>query len=469
MIRVFGHYVRWGLLLLIVLEVTLLVIGGYAGIALYTGFSNGSAFGVEPLANGNVWALAVPVMVVFALMLSFGLYRAENNHGLGEELTRLLSAFGIGFGILAVLVWLDDGRLLPDLPIGAGLITAALALTAFRVFMHEGRGSELLQQRVLVLGTGTRAAKVDELVSKGLASGVDVVGYLPADDSRIHEVAPGRILQEEMGRPLAEVIARNDIDEVVVAIRDRRGKMPIRDLLDCRLRGVKVTDVSSFFEREKGQLRLESLNAGWLIFSEGFRRNRWRLFVKRTFDLSVSTALLLAALPIMLLTAVAILAESGRPVFYKQERIGEGGRVFLIRKFRSMRQDAERDGQAQWAATDDDRVTRVGRVIRFLRIDELPQALNILKGDMSFVGPRPERPMFVDQLSEQIPFYNSRHSIKPGLTGWAQVRYAYGASVEDAVEKLQFDLYYVKNHTLFLDMLILFETVRVVLFGKGAR
>ena len=222
-------------------------------------------------------------------------------------------------------------------------------------------------------------------------------------------------------------------------------------------------------EGECGQLRLDSLNASWLIFGEGFRQNNLREAVKRAFDILASGVLLIVGLPFMALTVLAILLEDGAPILYRQERVGQGGRSFNILKFRSMRKDAERDGKPRWATTQDDRTTRVGRVIRKLRIDELPQIFNVLRGEMSFVGPRPERPFFVQELSQEIPYYNTRHSIKPGITGWAQVRYPYGASLEDSVEKLQYDLYYVKNHTLFLDIMILIETVQVVLWGKGAR
>jgi sugar transferase (PEP-CTERM system associated) len=232
--------------------------------------------------------------------------------------------------------------------------------------------------------------------------------------------------------------------------------------------GVRVLDLSSYYERAVGQLRLDSLHASWLIFGDGFRQGFTRSFVKRLFDVGASVLLLLLAAPVMLATAAAIALESGFPILYRQERVGQGGRLFNVIKFRSMRRDAEIDGTPRWATSNDDRVTRAGRIIRRLRIDELPQLINVLRGDMSLVGPRPERPYFVDQLAREIPYYSVRHSVKPGVTGWAQVRYHYSASLEDSVQKLQYDLYYVKNHTLFLDIVILFETVGVVLTGAGA-
>jgi sugar transferase (PEP-CTERM system associated) len=245
--------------------------------------------------------------------------------------------------------------------------------------------------------------------------------------------------------------------------------MPLRQLLDCKLSGIKVYDLNTHFEKTLGQIRIDYLNASWLIFGDGFNQGALRTFVKRAFDIVSATLLLVLAAPVMLLTALAIRLESPGPVFYRQERVGLNGRTFSVIKFRSMRDDAEKDGTPRWASADDDRVTRVGALIRRVRIDELPQFLNVLKGEMSLVGPRPERPYFVEQLTQKIPFFAVRHSVKPGVTGWAQVRYAYGATVEDSQEKLQYDLYYVKNHTLFLDLVVLFETVGVVLTGKGAR
>jgi sugar transferase (PEP-CTERM system associated) len=268
---------------------------------------------------------------------------------------------------------------------------------------------------------------------------------------------------------LTEVVQRLDIKEVIVAVREQRGGvLPLRELLDCRVRGIPVTDLSAFYEKVRGEVPIETLKASWLIYGSGFEQGNVRTLIKRAFDLAASVVLFAATLPLMIVTALAIKVESPGPVIYRQVRTGRAGRPFTVLKFRSMRADAEKDGVAQWAKPGDARVTRVGRVIRKLRIDELPQLINVLRGEMSFVGPRPERPEFVAKLKEQIPFYDLRHSVKPGLTGWAQVRYSYGASVEDARTKLQFDLYYVKNHSLFLDILILFETARVILFREGA-
>jgi len=255
-----------------------------------------------------------------------------------------------------------------------------------------------------------------------------------------------------------------------VALPERRGgSMPLRQLLDCKLYGIEVVDISSYFERTLTQINIDHVNPGWLIFGDGFNQGLIRSLVKRVFDLIFSTLLLLLAMPLMLAAALWIKLDSPGPVLYRQQRVGLNGKVFRVIKFRSMRTDAEKDGKPRWAALGDDRVTRVGRFIRKLRIDELPQLVNVLRGEMSLVGPRPERQFFVDELISKIPYFAVRHSVKPGVTGWAQVRYEYGSTVEDSIEKLQYDMYYVKNHSLFLDLLIILETVAVVLTGKGAR
>jgi len=294
-----------------------------------------------------------------------------------------------------------------------------------------------------------------------------VLGCVPVA-GELSSVPPAMLLSQDL--PLLALARRYAADEIVVSVGDRRnGAFPVRQLLDCALGGVRVTDAASFFEREACQIRIDSLQPSYLIFGGGFNQSVLRAAVKRAFDLLASGVICLMATPLMLLTALAIKIEDGGPVFYQQERVGHDNRPFKVLKFRSMRLDAEQDGRPRWAALDDPRVTRIGHWTRKLRIDELPQMLNVFKGEMSFVGPRPERAYFVEQLRQQIAYYNVRHSIKPGITGLAQVRYSYGASVDDAVRKLQYDLYYVKNNSLFLDLLILVDTVQVVLFGKGGR
>ena len=294
------------------------------------------------------------------------------------------------------------------------------------------------------------------------------MGYYAGPNEVVKEVPASGLLSTE--KSLTDIVLEQQVDQIVVALYERRGgSMPLRELLDCKLQGVRVVDIATYFEATLGQIRLDAVSAGWLIFGDGFNQGLARTMTKRLFDIVCATLLILLALPVMLVTGILILIESGGPILYQQERVGLNGRLFNVVKFRSMRTDAEKDGKPRWASTTDDRVTRVGRVLRKARIDELPQLFSVLKGDMSLVGPRPERPYFVDKLTQEIPYYAVRQSVKPGVTGWAQVRYHYGASVKDSAEKLQYDLYYVKNHSLFLDLVVLFETVGVVLMFKGAQ
>ena len=352
---------------------------------------------------------------------------------------------------------------LPD-----ALVLGALGLVGIRLLTTTGLRDRLFLDRVLVLGTGTDAAAVERALRYPVDSGIQLVGFYPIERTDIAMVSGDRVLSDASS--LEATVDRLQVQEIIVAVREQRGgQLPLSQLLNCRLRGIRVTDLSAFFERMTGQVPVDSLKASWLIYGGGFRQGRSRQFIKRAFDILAATALLIVSLPVMIATAIAVYMESGRPIVFRQERVGFGGRTFTLLKFRSMTPDAERDGVPRWASMGDSRVTKVGQFIRRSRIDELPQLINVLKGEMSFVGPRPERPYFVSQLAERVPFYGARHTVKPGVTGWAQVHYSYGASVEDAAQKLQFDLYYVKNHTLLLDLLILVRTVRVVLLRQGAR
>jgi sugar transferase (PEP-CTERM system associated) len=268
---------------------------------------------------------------------------------------------------------------------------------------------------------------------------------------------------------LLNIVDELQPDLVLVSLRDMRGAFPADDLLQCRLRGIRVEDWPSFYEKQTGRVLVTGLRPSWLIFSDGFVKTRMTQNVKRALDVLLALIGLPLAAPLMAVVAAAIKLDSRGPVLYRQERVGQGGRIFVLNKFRSMRSDAERQSGAVWAVSDDPRVTRVGRILRKTRLDELPQLINVLVGDMSFIGPRPERPEFIQMLQRKVPLYMERLSVKPGITGWAQVRLHYGASVEDALEKLQYDLYYIKNLSLFLDLVILVSTVQVVLFGRGAR
>jgi len=347
------------------------------------------------------------------------------------------------------------------------VIVALTGSVLTRTAFHKWNKVSVFKSRVLVLGTGSRAAKLAEYALR--SPNHRVIGFVALQPAR-HYVPSQHVLSLAPGESLSSLVAKQGIDQIVVAVRDRRGGgFPVQQLLECKMKGVKVVELPNFFEREYRQVMLESLNPSWMVLGDGFREGLLGHIVKRVFDLAASTLLLILALPVMLVVAFFIYLESGLPVLYRQERVGQGGRIFTLYKFRSMRVDAEKAGTPCWAAADDDRTTRVGRFIRNWRFDELPQLFNVLRGEMSFVGPRPERPYFVDQLVKQIPYYALRNSAKPGITGWAQVRYQYGASVDDAIEKLQYDLYYLKNRSLFLDLMIMMATVEVVLWGRGAR
>jgi sugar transferase (PEP-CTERM system associated) len=384
--------------------------------------------------------------------------------GLYKDLDRSTFAQQIGRAILVVLVSAGAASLLfnfvqggPEARSVLGYIVlySLAGILVARQVVLTARRSGLGRRQVLVIGTGEEAQQVLSILQSGFK--FEVVGFFdPAS----------QILTE---RDLCEVARQAAVREVIVAVKDHRGgAIPMKQLLDCRLSGISVVDLAGFYEREHGQVPVHSLKSSWLVYGKGFAQDPVRTAVKRIVDIVGACVLLLLAAPVMLVAGAAIALESGRPVLYRQERVGRGGRPFMCIKFRSMRPDAEGDGVPRWASKGDPRATRVGRLLRKSRIDELPQLFNVLRGEMSLVGPRPERPAFVQQLSQTIPYYEVRHSVKPGVTGWAQVRYTYGASVEDATRKLQYDLYYVKNHSLFLDVVILVETVRVVLFGEGA-
>ena len=465
MIHIFNHYLPWRLAVLVGLEAIVLLVAAHVGVSLQIAelqstISAGDA--VEP-SEAAAFTLG---MVVF--MASMGLYQSDQWNNTRCISARLVVPFALAVVMVALLAsvvpWLYPELVL----LGATTMTLALAGSLFvRAAFHRWSQFGAFKPRVLVLGTGSRVTKLAEYAQRN--PNHQLVGYLATVPGK-HYVPSGLVLPRKPEESLLSFAERHRINQIVVGVRDRRnGGFPVQELLECRMKGIQVIELATFLEREYRQVMLESLNPSWMVLGDGFRQGFLRNMAKRLFDVTVSTVLLLVCFPVLLVAAICIYLESGLPVLYRQERVGRGGRAFTLYKLRSMRTDAERDGTPQWAAANDDRTTRVGRFLRKSRIDELPQIFNVLKGEMSFVGPRPERPVFVDQLAKQIPFYALRHSVKPGITGWAQVRYSYGASVDEAVEKLQHDLYYVKNNSLFLDIMILIGTVEVVLWGKGAR
>ena len=459
MVRLFNHWFASNTLMQVAIDALLLFLSVVLAIVFLNRGEVTSLFDVIPDA-------LLFAFTMVALNTVVGLYHRTPGRTFAQTTARivlsLVLAVPVAWAIFTFLPREREWDVTLRLAVPLGFVT----FVAIRgVVAHSGM-LPMFARRTLVLGTGAEAAAVELSIAQ-LGRGVRFLGFFPAKKAdTAHQITGQRILE---GMDIVDAARRHKADEIIVAVRERRGGvLPLRELLDCKLMGVRVLDLSSYYERAVGQLRLNSLHASWLIFGEGFRQGFVRTVVKRLFDIVAALALLLLALPVMVITAIVIAVESGFPVLYRQERVGQGGRLFDVIKFRSMRRDAEIDGKPRWATSNDDRVTRTGRIIRRLRIDELPQLFNVLRGDMSLVGPRPERPYFVDQLAREIPYYAVRHSVKPGVTGWAQVRYHYSASLQDAIQKLQYDLYYVKNHTLFLDIVVLFETVGVVLTGEGA-
>jgi sugar transferase (PEP-CTERM system associated) len=467
-LRLFRHFVPVSVVLLVSSD-ALLITGAFyqllshseIGTPIVLGLSSFSAQFAAGLAAASVTA-----------MVSVGLYGQQSFMDFRLLLSKIVVASILVLMLVSfsVTYWRDGLAQLtdfPNFPIKATLIwLVCVAVTRGTFSVTLGRG--LLKRRILVLGNGTQAARIAKLVETQRNEHFIPVSFIevPGDtvcsrSARAHNSAadPDAIVE------LAE---RLGVGEVVVAADDRRG-LPVDQLLHCKLAGIKVIDFLDFWERETRTVDLEALKPSWFFYSDGFRCGPIDEFLKRAFDVVVSSSLLALTLPLLALTVCAIRLESGGPILYRQARVGLHGRVFTILKFRSMRVDAETDGRPRWAMRGDPRVTRVGAVIRKLRIDELAQILNVLRGDMSFIGPRPERPFFVAELSKAIPYYAERHSVRPGITGWAQINYPYGASLEDARHKLTYDLYYVKNRGIFLDALILLQTARVIFWNQGAR
>jgi sugar transferase (PEP-CTERM system associated) len=428
---------------------------------------HGDPLGLQSFAVGIAPRALLVALCVTGAMFTFGLYQSYVRHRRIDLLLRIALSFALG-GVALLTIY----YVVPHTYIGRGVLaialaTGACAVTGIRWLVSRLSAAQMLKQRVLVYGAGNNANLINtRLRRKTDRQSFHVLGFVPAPNQPVHVEAGHVIRADETLCTLAE---RLDVDEIVIAPDERRGGMPMEQMLKCVQQGVMITDLSTFFEREAGMVQLNVVDPSWLVFSGGFDYSTPRRLTKRFFDLLAAGALLALAWPAMLLVAIAVKLESKGPAIYRQVRVGEHGRHFEIVKFRSMRVDAESDGVARWAQPGDDRSTRVGKFIRKTRLDELPQLLLVMTGEMSFVGPRPERPQFVEMLAQEIRYYDVRHSVKPGLTGWAQLRYPYGASVRDANEKLKYDLFYVKNHGMLFDLMIMLQTVEVVLFGRGAR
>ncbi|MCG6965578.1 MAG: TIGR03013 family PEP-CTERM/XrtA system glycosyltransferase [Chromatiaceae bacterium] len=462
MIRLFGHYVSKLYLLLGMVEFLVMFYSLLAGF--YMRFSLGELKLADTPETLSYTALAYATAMTIS-MISVGLYQRGLPFSAG-----LLVRMGLSFLIASVAISAVFYTF-PDLVVGRGVMGFAMLFTfvgvlGLRSMFFRLTQSEMQLTTVLVLGTGRQAQMISELEPR--QPGFRVVGYVPVNEQET-DIARERWLPHD--RRLMDMVLAYEVDEIVVAPDDRRLRLPVDEILDCKMSGTMVLDLLSFFEKETSRIKLDVLHPSWIFFSDGFQLSGVAQYSKRVLDLAAGLVIFLLSWPLMLLVALSILIESGGrgPIMFHQVRVGLNGRPFRVHKFRSMRTDAEADGVARWASKNDSRITRVGSLIRKTRLDELPQVFNVLLGEMSLVGPRPERPEFVEQLEKEIPFYSERHRVKPGLTGWAQLSYPYGATIEDARNKLEYDLYYVKNASAFLDLIILLETVEVVLWGKGAQ
>jgi sugar transferase (PEP-CTERM system associated) len=420
------------------------------------------ALGSATLGIGHI----LLVTALFTLCFYYNeLYDLTAVHSKGELLVRFLQATGAAAIILAVLT-----LFFPAIGIGGRIFLTSLGMLLVAVpsmrlgFVRLTRDANL-EERVLILGTGLQARAPALQIWNQHEFAYRIVGFV--DDTPAPQFSDDPLVLGSR-TDLPRIIADNRVERIVVSMSDRRGSMPVDDLLQAKMSGVRVEDAATMYERITGKILIDDIKPSWLIFSDGFRASRLTRALKRAFDMGVAVIGLVVTAPLMALTALAVRLDSPGPIFYRQERVGVNGRLFTLTKFRSMRVDAEQ-GTPLWATDQDARVTRVGRFIRMTRLDELPQLWNVLTGDMSCVGPRPERPFFVEQLAAEIPFYNTRHVVRPGVTGWAQVKYRYGSTVEDAREKLRYDLYYIKHQSLAFDFTILLDTVRVVLFRQGAK
>jgi sugar transferase (PEP-CTERM system associated) len=457
MATLFRQRVTWRLLTLLASEACLIV----CAVTLSAFLRTGQALTSDNLLKALLIAAACQLCLYYAELYDFRVLSDRR-----EVFLRLLQALGSTSLILAFLYfWF------PSLVIGRGVFVLSAffviaAVGSWRVVYEWVTGRIRSRERLLLVGTSAAAVALAKELFERKDLGVHIVGFIDPDRSRVGQplLNPGIVGTLE---DIPEIIRSHNVDRVVVSLADARGRLPMDKLLEMKLDGVVFDHLASVYEEYTGKIAIENLRPSWLIFSEGFRKSRALQSVKRAVDVVAAGLGLLCALPVMAAVALAIKATSPGEVLFRQQRVGRNGKVFVLYKFRSMRRDAEARTGAVWARPDDDRVTAVGRYLRRARIDELPQFWNVLRGDMSLVGPRPERPEFVQELSRSIAFYGQRHVVKPGLTGWAQVRYSYGASVEDALQKLQYDLFYVKNMSIGLDMFIIFKTIQTVALRRG--
>jgi sugar transferase (PEP-CTERM system associated) len=462
--RFFRHHIPTEFVVLGIVESFVLIGSFYLGLELRLGSDIFLKAELQPFFPKAV----IYSIVMLMSLIAFGAYQRQSSQSLNMMALRVAGSLLVGMTFLGMTFYAVPVFFLGRGVLALSVLVSFVGIMVVRILFARIAEKRDIRLRVLVLGAGATATLIKDAETKGELDGMNIVGYVPLAGDRDTEKEHSLVIPSES---LIKYVEEKDIDEIVLAADDRRKGFPVKDLLDCKMSGISVLDLLSFFERETGKIRIDILHPSWLFLSDGFHESTFRRAWKRLFDIVFVLLLLPVVLPIMALVAVVILIESrGRgPVLYSQTRVSENGKLFRIHKFRSMVEGAEGDGVARWAAQNDSRITRVGSILRKYRFDELPQLFNVLKGEMSFVGPRPERPEFVGQLARTVPYYNERHRVKPGLSGWAQIRYPYGASEGDTQEKLQYDLYYVKNYSIFLDAFVLLQTLEVVLFGKGAR
>lgn len=466
-IRIFKHYVHFPFIILGLLESLAFIAAVFVAVP--------TRIAIGDISYNFQYIELLPSAIAYSYTLlicmnAMGVYQAKLKEGVTGMAIRTLVAFAIGSMIFPIFYYISSdifGVIWRSVLVIA-TVYALLFLVVVRVLFYGLVGEEIFKRKVLVLGAGKRAnSMLLDLKNSEDWKGFDLLGFFPFADDEV-AVPAHQVVQTYS--TIKEYALTHGVDEIVIALDDRRKKLPLEELMECKLEGISIVQEYLFTERETRRVSLEIISPGWFIFSDGFKISALRSTLKRGFDVIASLLLLAVAWPFILLTILAIKLEDGRkaPVLYKQVRVGLNGQPFDVLKFRSMRTDAEKGGQAIWATENDTRITRVGGVIRKYRIDELPQLFNVFRGDMAFVGPRPERPVFVERLAKNIPYYNERHRVKPGITGWAQLCFAYADNEEDSKEKLRYDLYYIKNNSLLLDILILLQTVEVVLFKKGA-
>ena len=411
--------------------------------------------------EGGYYKILVVTILVLLCSHWFDLYDTARLNTRGELYFRLLMVPGLLAFVLAAVSYIRPDFLLGNGSSAVGLLILTVALFGWRIGFTWLIQLPILVERVYVLGTGERALRLVQGLRQNPEIGVEIVSWTGKLE--------GAVTRDSVAVHLLDVVRTQKVHRVIVAMPDRRGTIPMQELLDLRMQGVKIEEAASWLERISGKIEVENLYPSWLVFGEGFRRSTVFRLVRRAVSIVISLVGLVLALPLFPLIVLAIRLDSKGPVFYTQTRVGKGGRLFHVVKFRTMRNDAEALNGPQWAGNNDPRVTRVGKFLRYSRLDEIPQLWCVLKGDMAFVGPRPERPEFVEWLSREIPYYGVRHMVRPGLTGWAQVKYKYGSTVEDAREKLQYDLFYMKNASIGLDLLIMFQTIKTVLLSRGAQ